>query len=234
MESEDVHQNEEMPQEEEKNENVQEQENNAVQKDESLSPFAQSITDLASMGYHVFKSKDDGFLRFRQIEGNKEFEFKTQKHYDKLGDFLCDWIQGYMQEEQKMKKVMIPHKEELQEGYAQAPIFISEDWETNKNRALVLIQGTGDVRSGFWARSVCMNDTIDLGSMIPDIDFARKNGFSVLVMNPNYSYTPDKIKVSPQIRGMSHHSNYCWENFVEQDVCPAKEIFIVAHSAGGG
>mmetsp|Transcript_1169 Transcript_1169/g.1057 ORF Transcript_1169/g.1057 Transcript_1169/m.1057 type:complete len:120 (+) Transcript_1169:538-897(+) len=52
-------------------------------------------------------------------------------------------------------------------------------------------------------------------------------------MNPNYSYTPDKVKVSPQIVGMNHHSNYCWENFVENNVCPAKEIYIVAHSAGG-
>lgn len=79
-----------------------------------------------------------------------------------------------------------------------------------------------------------MNDNLDLGSMIPDIEFAQENGFSVLVMNPNYSYTPEKVRVDPKIRGMNYHSNYCWKKFVEKGVCPAKEIFIVAHSAGGG
>lgn len=101
-------------------------------------------------------------------------------------------------------------------------------------RALVLIQGTGDVRSGYWARSVCMNDTVELGSMIPDIDFARQYGFSVLVMNPNYFVSKKKVKVDSRIRGMNQHSNYCWKRYVEGDACPAKEIFIVAHSAGGG
>jgi len=172
--------------------------------------------------------------RLRQIDSDKEFEFKDQKHYDKLGDYLCDWIQGYMEKELDMTKVMVPFEKELTEGRAQAPIFISKDWETNQQRALVLIQGTGDVRSGYWARSVCMNDTLELGSMIPDIEFARKYGFSVMVMNPNYNMTPEKVKVDRKILGMNHHSNYCWENFVENDGCPAKEIFIVAHSAGGG
>jgi len=59
-----------------------------------------------------------------------------------------------MMTHQKMNKVMIPFDSELKEDCAQAPIFISDDWETNTERALVLIQGTGDVRSGYWARSV--------------------------------------------------------------------------------
>ena len=69
--------------------------------------------------------------------------------------------------------------------------------------------------------------------MIPDILFARKYGFSVMVMNPNYSKNAEKVLVADKIRGMNHHSNYCWKNFVENGACPAKEIFIVAHSAGG-
>lgn len=113
-----------------------------------------------------------------------------------------------MMVKQKLNKVMVPHTADLTDGYAQAPIFLSEDWQTNDQRALVLIQGTGDVRSGYWARSVCMNDTLDLGSMIPDIEFAQNHGFSVMVVNPNYSYTPEKVKVDPAIRGMNHHSSY--------------------------
>ncbi len=172
------------------------------------SVLEEATESLKEMGYHVYKDEEDNNTKFRQIEDNKDFEFKTKKHYDKLGDHLCDWIQGYMMTYQGMNKVMIPHKDDLKEDHAQAPIFISEDWETNTDKALVLIQGVGDVRSGYWARSVCMNDTLELGSMIPDIEFARKNGFSCLVMNPNYSYTPEKVKVDPIIRGMNYHANF--------------------------
>jgi hypothetical protein len=61
-------------------------------------------------------------------------------------------------------RVMIPKN--VEDGEAQCPIFISEDWG-KKKKGLVLIQGTGDVRAGIWARSVCMNDTLTLGSVIP-------------------------------------------------------------------
>lgn len=37
--------------------------------------------------------------------------------------------------------------------------FRNPDLEKNaKTRALVLIQGTGEVRAGIWARSVCINE----------------------------------------------------------------------------
>lgn len=36
-----------------------------------------------------------------------------------------------------------------------------------------------------WARSVCMNESIEKGSMLPLINEAQKNKMSVIVMNPN-------------------------------------------------
>lgn len=196
--------------------------------------LAAATKKLADLGYYVLQSEEDGQHRFLQTGSNDKFKFVDQKHYDKLGDFLCDWIQGLMVDKFKMRKIHVPFEKDLTEGAAQTPIFISEDWETNTERALVLIQGTGDVRSGYWARSVCMNDTLELGSMIPDIEFAQSNGFSVLVMNPNYSADEKGVRVDKLIRGMNHHSTYVWDNLVENGACPAKEIYMVAHSAGGG
>lgn len=202
---------------------------------ESKTPNLDAATSkLAKWKYHVVKSEEDGMHRFLQTGSNKKFEFVSQKHYDKLGDVLCEWIQALMMDKYGLQKVHVPFKKDLTEGYAQAPIFVSKDWETNSDRALVLIQGTGDVRSGYWARSVCMNDTLELGSMLPDIEFAQNNGMSVLVMNPNYNRDAKDNRVDKLIRGMNHHSNYVWKNFVENDKCPAKEVFMVAHSAGGG
>lgn len=160
---------------------------------------------LKELKYHVVRCTSDNTLRFRQIDSNKKFEFTNQKAYDLLGDVLCDWVQAYMVDHYNMKKLKVPFKEETAKGKGRAPIFKSEDWETNSERALILIQGTGDVRAGYWARSVCMNDTLDLGSVIPDIEFAKSNGFSYIVLNPNYSKDEEGNPVDNKIRGMNHH-----------------------------
>jgi hypothetical protein len=219
---------------EENKEGVQKIENGKAilsKKSDSLNAVTKK---LAKCGYCIVKDEEDGFHRFLQTKDNAKFKFVDQKHYDKLGDLLCDWIQALMMDKYKMEKVMVPFDDELTEGRCQAPIFKSHDWEDNTKGALILIQGTGDVRSGYWARSVCMNDTLELGSMIPDIEFAQQHGLACLIMNPNYSQNESKVKVDNKIRGMNHHWNYVWENLVENDAWKAKELFMVAHSAGGG
>ena len=46
--------------------------------------------------------------------------------------------------------------------------FRKENWASNKNKTgLILIQGTGKVRAGIWARSVCVQDDFLHGSMLP-------------------------------------------------------------------
>ena len=46
--------------------------------------------------------------------------------------------------------------------------FREENWANNYNKsALILIQGTGNVRAGIWARSVCIQDDFFVGSMLP-------------------------------------------------------------------
>ena len=75
----------------------------------------------------------------------------------------------------------------------QCNIFMSMEFlrpkpEQNKGRkALVLTQGTGAVRAGIWARSACINENLEVGSMLPFVDKCRDLGVPVLVMNPNYN-----------------------------------------------
>lgn len=62
--------------------------------------------------------------------------------------------------------------------YPKAAIFMSSEFykpdldENKKRTALVLIQGTGAVRAGIWARSVCINDNHQLGTMLPQVEWA--------------------------------------------------------------
>ena len=92
-----------------------------------------------------------------------------------------------------LQQVWIP---EDFESEAKNPIFMSPEFrnanqEANKGRkALVLIQGTGSVRAGIWARSVCINEDLELGSMLPFVDICKELGIPILVMNPNNSKDP--------------------------------------------
>ena len=86
-----------------------------------------------------------------------------------------------MKETYKLKEILIPEDKHLEEEYRHLPknnIFMSEEFytpdvEKNKDkRALVLIQGTGAVRAGIWARSVCINESLETGSMLPFLKIA--------------------------------------------------------------
>jgi hypothetical protein len=50
---------------------------------------------------------------------------------------------------------------------------------------LVLVQGSGAVRPGQWARALCTNDSLRTGSVLPYLEEARARGWGILVLNPN-------------------------------------------------
>ena len=83
-----------------------------------------------------------------------------------------------MKEVYGLKEVLIPEDDQISddESGAKNNIFMSHHFyrpdeaqqkENSEKIALVLIQGTGAVRAGYWARSVCINANYELGSMLP-------------------------------------------------------------------
>lgn len=42
-------------------------------------------------------------------------------------------------------------------------------------------------RPGVWARSLCINKSLQIGSLLPYIEMAVDHGFEVMVLNPNYN-----------------------------------------------
>lgn len=110
-------------------------------------------------------------------------------------------------------------------------IFVSKDFETNQNKCLVLIQGTGPVRAGIWGRYCCINENLDLGSVIPFVERGKIEGYSCIVLNPNLNINPETKHHISYNETMDRHTRYVWKKFISP--CPAKELYIVAHSAGG-
>lgn len=100
----------------------------------------------------------------------------------------------------------------------------------------LIIQGSGAVRAGMWARAVCINDSLEMGSILPYLVRAKKNGLGVIVFNPNlnhvdtvpHKYTatefmspevPRRTGASQRIKGRSLDSfivdvQYCFLSFI--------------------
>ena len=117
-------------------------------------------------------------------------------------------------------------------------IYVSEDFTKNKNKCMVLIQGTGRCRPGVWAVDTCMYQGITTGSMFPMLEYARQNGFSVIVLNPNMAKDPCSGASIPHCKSKVQHCNYVWETFISKKAdsnvaCAADKLAIVAFSAAG-
>lgn len=111
-------------------------------------------------------------------------------------------------------------------------ILVSDDFLTNEGRCLVLLQGKGEAKMGIWARSVCINDNLRQGSMLPMLEFAKATGQSVLVFNPNMETDPYSGEKMPYCANMDEHCKYVWENYLMKK-CKAQSLAMVVHSAGG-
>ena len=112
-------------------------------------------------------------------------------------------------------------------------IFLSQDFYTNTDRCLVLIQGSGECRAGFWARSLCINENLYYGSMLPMVQFAIETGQSVIILNPNMAQDPFTGEPIKNCSTKLEHGDYVWRNYITASKCPAKTLSIMAHSAGG-
>jgi len=67
---------------------------------------------------------------------------------------------------------------------------MTKDAMTN-DKLLILIHGSGAVRAGQWARALCINESLEIGSVLPYIREAKKAGYGVIVCNPNDNIVPD-------------------------------------------
>lgn len=182
--------------------------------------------DCAKVLKEKFNCGFDSQGRLKNLDSGESLILPSQLEYNRLGDLVIRYVQEKLKTELEIREIWIP--EDVQE---RCNIFISKDWETNSEKAMVLIQGAGDVRSGIWSRSICINDSLELGSMIPYAKQAVEENYSVIILNPNFNVDILSGKKIKHNENPILHSLYVWEKYVVNS--PAKEITIVAHSCGG-
>jgi len=177
------------------------------------------------------------------------FHWVNQAHYDALGDTIVKHIQNLMVTDYNLEEVYLP----LDADYSgpKNNIFMSKDVLTC-SRLMLLIQGAGAVRAGQWARALCINENLSIGTIFPYLEKCKEHSFGVIVFNPNLNDVPvkeEEIKrrsfltmekvFKPRVETVKitgsenyrRHGEYIWDNFVRKS--SASVIAIVAHSRGG-
>ena len=181
--------------------------------------MASTVEKLRELGYMYNKEG-----RLVKVSNPSEgFTFEGQEHYNKLGDIVFEEIQRQMREDLGLVEHWLPTDTDESRSRG-CNVFTTPAILTSQAPLLVLICGTGAVMAGQWARSLCINNSLDEGSALPEIRMALRRGWNVLVMNNNKPMgTPGD---SSNARALC-----AWDHFVRPS--RARAIAVLAHSYGG-
>jgi hypothetical protein len=191
---------------------------------------------LRRLGYR-YDGRDEFGGKLRRISpyggarGDGGFVWNGQEHYDLLAEAVLQYAESTLVSVGRLVKF------ELLRG---CNVYHSEDFFTNTENLLVLIQGTGRVRVGVWGCALCINDSMKNGSMVEYVLRAQQKGYAVLVLNPNCQ------SEEPGSRSKEEHCLTAWDRLVDSPAdrgdenegsrvgrSPARRICVVGHSYGG-
>ena len=191
------------------------------QENEAMSQLS-TIEQLKKLGY-MYNEK--GIL-VKVDAPDKGFTFEGQAHYEKLGDVVADEIQRRIRDVYHLEEHWLPCDDEAERPRGcKCNVFTTPDILTSEAPLAVFICGSGAVVAGQWARSLCINNSLDEGSSLPEIEMALKNGWSVLVTNNN-------MPMGTKKNDNSNERALCaWKRFVRPS--HARTIAVLAHSYGG-
>ena len=182
-----------------------------------------------------YKYNEKGEL-IHKITGKKVGRL-GQLEYELVGCYVEKYIEHFLIHTFNLTTLYVPNNNSTDftkrdENQAQCKILTTNDFPINP-KCLIIIQGAGPVRLGQWARSICINDNLNLGSMIPYVEKAIQNKFSVIILNPNERKDfLDDTKTIEEFSDHEKHSVYVYNNIIKKNK-NIKEIYILAHSVGG-
>ena len=182
-----------------------------------------------------YKYNEKGEL-LHKVTGQKVGKLEKEE-YELIGNYVEKYVEQFLIQKFNLITLYVPNEtsndfSKRDESQAQCKILTTQDFPTNP-KCLIIIQGAGPVRLGQWARSLCINDNLNIGTMLPYIENAIKNNMSVIIFNPNqktdFMDDTKPIKLFPD---HEKHSLYVYDKIVKSNK-NIKEIYIVAHSVGG-
>jgi len=162
--------------------------------------------------------------RLIDLTTGEQFRFSTRRQFDVTSELISKHIISVMKTQFKMQELNLPTVDDRKDLVG---IFMKPDIFSNTSKLLVILPGAGDAWVGQWASTLCMTRSLNEGSILPYIEIAITEGYSVVVANPNLNCYP----VSMRTKLYTHHVSNLWDQIISKST--AANIFIAAHSYGG-
>ena len=148
-------------------ENKKEPDNKEEKKEEEIKKIKKErkISELEKLIDYKYNDKGELLHKITKKKCGK----LNQQEYDLVGLYVQCYVENLIITKFDLNILYVPNKSNnylnRDETIPQCKILTTKDFSTNP-KCLILIQGTGVVRLGQWARSVCINENLDLGTMI--------------------------------------------------------------------
>lgn len=180
--------------------------------------------DLRSLGYEICGG------RLQHTASGAPFKFEGPGHYDRLADAVVEYASLLLEDDVGLEPLWLPLGAPSGGG---CPIYVSPDF-LQCQKLLVLVNGAGRVRAGVWSCSLCINEDLDKGTMLPYIKAARAMGFGIAVLNPNTNQVDGRP--IPGSESPERHVKYFWQHVLMAHDSRERRgpaVDVIAHSQGG-
>lgn len=146
---------------------------------------------------------------------------------------LEKYIQDKFIQEMNFEAVQLSDRDGLE---ASSNFFVTKDW-TSAEKIMIIAHNAAGSKMGIFSRSICLEQGLSKGSMLPYVSRAREAGYAVVILRPNRnSYTkqtpqgPIKIPLqnsqTPEI-----HAAHVFE-IIEERCINCKDIALLAYGNG--
>eukprot|EP01028_Stygiella_incarcerata_P000638 TRINITY_DN1094_c0_g2_i1.p1 TRINITY_DN1094_c0_g2~~TRINITY_DN1094_c0_g2_i1.p1 ORF type:complete len:356 (+),score=67.90 TRINITY_DN1094_c0_g2_i1:151-1068(+) len=183
----------------------------------------------------VSRLRDSGLLFDKHgVLVERDSDVHSKAPYEKLCILVEQYAAGVLRTKHHMKRFFVPVDDAEHSGKPQSWVLVTPDWDSCTT-LLVLVQNCGHVGPGVWSSSLIIDDCMDAGSMIPDVDLAVSKGWGVVILNPNLNEGKNrKNGKTEKVVGSENpesHGLTVWDHVIAK--AHARRILFLAHQFGG-
>lgn len=176
------------------------------------------------MGYH-FNAKG----QLRTIKGDVPCDINPKldpSKYSQLGEIVTEYVYD-MLVNAGLQRINI----ESAKSNISSFVFSTKSSLQHTKKLLFLVNGSGHVRAGQWARSLTIFESLDHGTQMPYITRAMELGYDVVVANTNCNVS---TRTGAVLQGYgAEHLQMLYDKLLAPQLSSIDSFYLVAHSAGG-
>jgi hypothetical protein len=170
------------------------------------------MTDSPTFNHPNYSLVDDD-----RIVRKKDAPEKSMAEEIEVINEMARYVEAKIINDYGFERVFIPDDE----AEISTSFLVTSDWQTN-TKLLVVVQNAVGAMMGIFSRSICFDNGLSKGSMLPYIAKAKADGYAILILRANtnsVSVQPDETKAPTKVpiegsESPELHALFVWDNFI--------------------